>query len=97
MIYYKIEIDCQLMNVKRLSLAVPLFKVLHKLGAVEIYNNPVSGKWSTLYRSNPKDNLSAEIIGPQIRQFYQSEDFFLHQLDPERIYSINASVFSKGN
>lgn len=73
MIYYKIKIDCELISVKRLSLNIPLFRVLHTNGAVEIYNNPVSGKWYTLFRSNPKDTLSAEYIGPKIKLFYQSK------------------------
>lgn len=82
MAYYKVEIDSEIFSVKRLSLAFPLFKVAHKRGLIEIYNNPVSGKWSTLFRSNPNDTVSAEKIGPKISAFYQSA-YFLNFVEEE--------------
>lgn len=94
MIYYKIETDCQRIYVKRLSEHVPLFKVLHSHGAVEIYNNPVSEKWSILFRSNPKDTTSAETIGLKIKQFYQSKDFIGNHYLMEDVSFMNNPVLS---
>ncbi len=68
--YYKIETHTAILQVKRLSLTLPLFKVIHSGGSMEIYRNLASGDWSTLFRSNPSDQLSAFIIGPLIEQFY---------------------------
>jgi hypothetical protein len=70
MTYYKIENDDGVLQVKRLSLTVPLFKVIHSEGSMEIYRNISSGDWSTLFRSNPADQVSAFTIGPLIEQFY---------------------------
>lgn len=84
MTYYTVEIDSEIFSVKRLSLAIPLFKVSHKRGFIEIYNNPVTGKWSTLFRSNPNVKISAEIIGPKIWQFYHSA-YFLNFVDAQEV------------
>lgn len=70
MTYYKIENEAMLLQVKKLSLTLPLFKVIHSGGSMEIYRNLTSGDWSTLFRSNPADQLPAFIIGPLIEQFY---------------------------
>lgn len=72
MIYYKIKIQHKIFQVKRLSYTVPLFKVLHDGGSIEIYRNHISGNWSTLFRSNSKDRISAGKIGPDIENFYKN-------------------------
>jgi len=70
MIYYQIQVHQEILQVKRLSLTVPLFKILHAEGSMEIYRNKYSGHWSTLFRSNPNDNHSAPVMGPSIERFY---------------------------
>lgn len=70
MTYYRIETHAAVLQVQKLSLTLPLFKVIHSEGSMEIYRNLTSGNWSTLFRSNPADQLSAFIIGPLIEQFY---------------------------
>jgi len=70
MIYYKISLYGENFQVKRLSPNIPLFRVVHKKGILEIYKNRSSGKWSVLFRSNPDDLISASFIGPEIENSY---------------------------
>ena len=70
MIYYQIQIHQEILQVKRLSLTVPLFKILHNEGSMEIYWNKFSGHWCTLFRSNPNDIHQAPAMGPDIERFY---------------------------
>jgi len=71
MIYYKIPVGFEIITVKRLSLTVGLFKIVHHNGTMEIYKNPLTGEWSVLSHSNPLENHSAPSIGPPIEAFYQ--------------------------
>jgi|GEM_PF-1901123 len=71
MIYYKIEIQGKIFQVKRLSLTVPLFKVMHLGGFMEIYKNPLSGSWSTLFTSELHTDILAFQIGPEIENYYR--------------------------
>ncbi|MBB5639367.1 hypothetical protein HDE68_005312 [Pedobacter cryoconitis] len=68
MIYYKISVHGENLQVKRLS--PNLFRIVHKKGILEIYKNRSSGKWSVLFRSNPDDLISASLIGPEIEKSY---------------------------
>ncbi|MET4140596.1 hypothetical protein [Pedobacter sp. UYP1] len=70
MIYYKMSLYGENFQVKRLSPNIPLFRVVHRRGILEIYKNRSSGKWSVLFRSNPDDLISASFIGPEIENLY---------------------------
>ncbi|MBB5622611.1 hypothetical protein HDE69_003689 [Pedobacter cryoconitis] len=70
MIYYKISLYGENFQVKRLSPNIPLFRVVHRRGILEIYKNRSSGKWSVLFRSNPDDLTLASLIGPEIENSY---------------------------
>jgi len=71
MSYYKIEIEGIIFQVKRLSLTVPLFKVMHHDGFMEIYKNPSSGTWTTLFNSSTTNDTKAFQIGPEIENYYR--------------------------
>lgn len=71
MIYYKIEIEGHIFQVKRLSLTVPLFKVMHLDGFMEIYKNPSSGDLTTLFNSGSCKDIIPYQIGPEIEQYYR--------------------------
>lgn len=71
MIYYKILAGFEIINVKRLSLTVGLFKVVHDYGSLEIYKNPVTEKWSILSHSNPLEKHSAWLMGQSIDALYE--------------------------
>lgn len=71
MIYYTIEIEGIIFQVKRLSLTVPLFKVMHHDGFMEIYKNPSSGNWTTLFCSSSCKDILAFKIGPEIENYYR--------------------------
>ncbi|AMQ01711.1 hypothetical protein AY601_4890 [Pedobacter cryoconitis] len=70
MIYYKMSLLGENFQVKRLSLHISLFRIVHRRGILEIYKNRSSGKWSVLFRSNPDDLISASFIGPEIENLY---------------------------
>lgn len=71
MIYYKIPVGFEIITVKRLSLTVGLFKIVHSKGSMEIYKHPETGEWSILSHSNPSESHSAWLMGPSIEAFYK--------------------------